>query len=222
MHMKSHSSYRFSYIYHIASVWFLGILLHSIWIVMLLLHLKADKELNVLFVLCIFLQIIGILALLEFYIVLAALDDCTCCTCRKWSLQVLGLQGQQVHLSLHSPAQGLRDFPDVGNHPDPDTGLWQVRPDVTQGWWDVLVIHLNSFFRGTHLLPIFDGNWFLPCGFHHPYTLDSFCTYFVNKYIDHLAHKMLFWRLFSRKYSRWLCDHQPCQDLSQWIMVLES
>ena len=86
---------------------------------MLLLHLKADKELNILFVLHIFLQIIAVLALLEFHIAPAALDDCTCCTCGKWSLQVLGLQGkyslqgQQVHSSLHSPVQGLRDFPDV-------------------------------------------------------------------------------------------------------------
>ena len=86
---------------------------------MLLLHLKADKELNILFVLRIFLQIIAVLALLEFHIALAALDDHTCRTCRKWSLQVLGLQGkyslqgQQVRSSLHSPAQGPRDFPDV-------------------------------------------------------------------------------------------------------------
>ena len=86
---------------------------------MLLLHLKADKELNILFVLHIFLQIIAVLALLEFHIALAALDDRTCRTCGKWSLQVLGLQGkyslqgQQVRSSLHSPAQGPRDFPDV-------------------------------------------------------------------------------------------------------------
>lgn len=86
---------------------------------MLLLHLKADKELNILFVLRIFLQIIAVLALLEFHIALAALDDRTCLTCGKWSLQVLGLQGkyslqgQQVRSSLHSPAQGPRDFPDV-------------------------------------------------------------------------------------------------------------
>ena len=82
---------------------------------MLLLHLKADKELNILFVLHIFLQIIGVLALLEFHIALATLDDHTCCTCGKWSLQVLGLQGQQVCSSLHSPVQGPRDFPDVAN-----------------------------------------------------------------------------------------------------------
>ena len=82
---------------------------------MLLLHLKADKELNILFVLRIFLQIIAVLALLEFHIALAALDDRTCRTCGKWSLQVLGLQGQQVRSSLHSPVQGPRDFPDVSD-----------------------------------------------------------------------------------------------------------
>ena len=83
-------------------------------------------------------------------------------------------------------------FSCIGSHPDPDTGLWKVRPDVTQGQRDVSVIHLDSFFRGTHLLPIFDGDHFLPHGFHHSYTLDSFHTYFVNKCIDNLAHEMLF------------------------------
>ena len=72
---------------------------------MLLLHLKADKELDILFVLCIFLQIIGVLALLEFRIALAAVDDHTCRTFGKWSLQVLGLQGPQ----------GPRDLPDVSS-----------------------------------------------------------------------------------------------------------
>ena len=83
-------------------------------------------------------------------------------------------------------------FSHIGSCPDPNTGLWKVRPKVTQGQWDVSVIHLDSFFRGTHLLPIFDGDHFLPHGFHHSYTLDSFHTYFVNKCIDNLAHEMLF------------------------------
>ena len=42
---------------------------------MLLLHPKADKELNILFVLHIFLQTIGVLALLEFHIALAVLAE---------------------------------------------------------------------------------------------------------------------------------------------------
>ena len=50
---------------------------------MLLLHLEADKELNILFVLCIFLQIIVVLALLEFNIELSELDSHTCHTCVK-------------------------------------------------------------------------------------------------------------------------------------------
>ena len=45
---------------------------------------------------------------------------------------------------------------------------------VMWGHQDLLVIHLNSFFRGTHLLPIFNGDWFLPCGFHQSYTLGCF------------------------------------------------
>ena len=83
-------------------------------------------------------------------------------------------------------------FSRIGNRLDPDTGLWQVKPDVTGAKWDVSVIHLDLFFRGTHLLPIFNGDQFLPHGFHHGYTLDCFHSYFVNKYSDHIAHEMLF------------------------------
>lgn len=83
-------------------------------------------------------------------------------------------------------------FSRIGNRPDPDTGLWRVKPDVTGGKRDVSVIHLDSFFRGTLLLPIFDRDRFLPRHFHHGYTLDSFHSYYVNKYSDHLAHEMLF------------------------------
>ena len=68
-----------------------------------------------------------------------------------------------------------------------------MKPDITQGQQDVLVIHLDSFFRGTHLLPIFDGDQFLHHSFHHSYTLDSFHSHVVNKYIDHLAREMLFY-----------------------------
>ena len=113
---------------------------------MLLLHLKADEELKILFVLHIFLQIIAVLALLKFHIALAALDDCTCRTCGKWSLQVLGLQekyslqGQQVRSSLHSPAQGPRDFPDAeGMCSKPNSSILQASGnhreiDGSQGW----------------------------------------------------------------------------------------
>ena len=83
-------------------------------------------------------------------------------------------------------------FSRVGSHPNPDTGLWKVRPDVTRGTRDVSVIHLDSFYRGAHLLPVFCSGKPLPHGFHHSFTLDSFHSYFVNKYIDHLAHEMVY------------------------------
>ena len=118
---------------------------------MLLLHLKADKELNILFVLHIFLQIIAVLALLEFHIALAALDDRTCRTCGKWSLQVLGLQGkyslqgQQVRSSLHSPAQGPRDFPDVCG--DTEGHYWQLTEPCLCIWAAQWVCHLVQYMH---------------------------------------------------------------------------
>ena len=44
---------------------------------------------------------------------------------------------------------------------------------------------------GTHLLPIF-GDRSVPHNFHYSYTLDAFHSYFVNKYIDHASHEMVF------------------------------
>lgn len=82
-------------------------------------------------------------------------------------------------------------FRTMGNRPDPDTGLWKVKPDMTHGERDMSVLHLDTFLRGAHLLPVF-GSRPIPHNFHYSYTLDSFQSYFVNKYIDHASHEMVF------------------------------
>lgn len=74
---------------------------------------------------------------------------------------------------------------------DPLTGMWIVRPDCTRGSRDKSVVHLDSFLRGAHLIPVYD-KLRLPLNFKHSYSLDAFKAYYVNKYIDHHAYEIAF------------------------------
>lgn len=74
---------------------------------------------------------------------------------------------------------------------DPATGMWVVRPDRTRGRRDKTVIHLDSFLRAAHLIPVY-GNQQMPLDFDHTYSLDSFEEYYVNKYIDHHSYEIAF------------------------------
>lgn len=96
-----------------------------------------------------------------------------------------------VHDGDTYPCALVEWFRKIGRSPDPDTGMWKVKAEVTGGQRDILVLHLDTFLRGAHLLPSF-GTTALPHDLNNTYTLDLFNTYFVNKYIDHLAHEMVF------------------------------
>jgi hypothetical protein len=74
---------------------------------------------------------------------------------------------------------------------DAVTGMWIVRPDPARGRQDRTVLHLDSFLRAAHLVPVF-GNHKLPQDFHFTKTLDAFDAYYVNNYIDHHAHEIVF------------------------------
>ena len=54
------------------------------------------------------------------------------------------------------------------------------------------VIHLDSFLRGAHLLPVFNGAMHLPVDFHFSYTLNVFEAYFVNKYADNQMYELCY------------------------------
>ncbi|KAG6807727.1 hypothetical protein H0H92_006594 [Tricholoma furcatifolium] len=72
-----------------------------------------------------------------------------------------------------------------------DTGMWKVKTDVVRGQRETSVLHLDSFLRGAHLLPVF-GNAHLPKDFHFSYSLDAFDLFYVNKFADHHAHEIAF------------------------------
>lgn len=112
-----------------------------------------------------------------------------------------GMQGLRVvrvklffsftHLDVLYPCTLVEWFSTIGRSPDPDTGMWKVKPEYSTNGRDISVLHLDTFLRAAHLLPVF-GTAPLPLDFHFSYTLDSFHAYFVNKYIDHLAREMAF------------------------------
>ncbi|KAG2140331.1 hypothetical protein BD769DRAFT_1384083 [Suillus cothurnatus] len=75
----------------------------------------------------------------------------------------------------------------VGNAPDPDTGMWMVKPAVSaQNTPHFAIIHIDTIFRAAHLLPVFGTVPLSPSiKFHH--VLDIFKLFYVNKFADHHA-----------------------------------
>lgn len=83
-------------------------------------------------------------------------------------------------------------FEKIGRSPDSATGMWKVRPEEDRcGRRLVTVVHLDSFLRGAHLIPMY-GDDFIPVGFKHTDSLDAFSAFYVNKYVDHHAHEIAF------------------------------
>jgi hypothetical protein len=80
----------------------------------------------------------------------------------------------------------------IGRSPEEQTGMWVVKPETDDnGRRLITVIHVDTILRGAHLLPVF-GNHFLPPRFHYTWSLDSFKSFFVNKYADHHANEIAF------------------------------
>ena len=92
------------------------------------------------------------------------------------------------HLDNHYHCAPIDHFKHVGTRPDPVTGLWKVkRQIVTVGQREVpiqSVIHIDTILHNVHLIPVF-GDGHVPQGLHYKHSLDTFDTFYVNKYADH-------------------------------------
>jgi hypothetical protein len=83
-------------------------------------------------------------------------------------------------------------FETVEDTSDSLTGMWIVQQAYNpQGICPASVIHIDRILQGTHLLPIF-GEDFIPHDLHYTQSLDVFKSFYVNKFIDHHSHKVLF------------------------------
>lgn len=71
--------------------------------------------------------------------------------------------------------------------PDEDTGMWIVEPEVDNDGHRVTdVIHVDSILHAAHLIPCF-GDHEVDVNFHFSSSLDTFSSFYVNKFADHHA-----------------------------------
>lgn len=90
------------------------------------------------------------------------------------------------------PCAFVELFKKIGRSPDSATGMWKVKPKKDRcGNRVISVLHLDSFLRAAHLIPIY-GEEFVSVGFQSSDSLDVFSAFFVNKYADHHAHEIAF------------------------------
>ena len=91
------------------------------------------------------------------------------------------------HSGENFPCALIHWFKVVGNEPDASTGMWMVRPSFYEnGAREASVIHVDTIIRAAHLLPIF-GAEFIPETLTFHDTLDSFRSFYVNRFVDHHA-----------------------------------
>ncbi|KAK0460894.1 uncharacterized protein EV420DRAFT_1619442 [Desarmillaria tabescens] len=96
-----------------------------------------------------------------------------------------------VHEGVTYPCALVQWFKKHGQHADKKTGLWIVKPEVAQGRPVISVIHLDSLFRGAHIIPMY-GTHSVPHRFDYTYSLDCFKAFYVNKYADHHTNEIIF------------------------------
>ena len=97
------------------------------------------------------------------------------------STRMLPLSGKEYQCAL------VHWFSTFGHEPDPDTGMWVVVPDYDgRGYRNVSVIHVG----GAHLSPIFNTSKF-PSSLYYTQSLDYFCAFYINKYINLHAFEVL-------------------------------
>ncbi|KAF8961217.1 hypothetical protein BDZ97DRAFT_1664537, partial [Flammula alnicola] len=97
------------------------------------------------------------------------------------------------HDGVTYPCALVQWFSAVGDAPDEETTMWMVEPDFRGSKRSLEVIHLDTVLRGAHLIGAAGPN-FLPTDamFDFSKSLDSFHTFYVNKYIDYHAHEVAF------------------------------
>jgi hypothetical protein len=96
------------------------------------------------------------------------------------------------HDMVTYPCALVHWFSTVGDTPCDETGMWMVEPDFIGSKHVLGVIHLGTILRGAHLIGA-AGPHFLPeRDFDFSKSLDAFQTFYVNKFIDHHAHEIVF------------------------------
>ena len=97
-----------------------------------------------------------------------------------------------VHDKVTFPCALVSWFSTVGDTPCPDTGMWKVKSDFdATGDRTMSVVHLDKILRNAHLMGV-SGSNFIPLDLKFHNSLDAFREFYVNKYIDHHSHEIIF------------------------------
>lgn len=79
-------------------------------------------------------------------------------------------------------------FSRVENEPDEDTGLWVVEADFNDdGKPDLAIVHVDTIYRASHLMPVYQSSQYLCRSLTMHDTLDVFDKFYVNKFVDYHA-----------------------------------
>ncbi|KAG2084606.1 uncharacterized protein F5147DRAFT_748792 [Suillus discolor] len=99
-----------------------------------------------------------------------------------------GINGMEVSRVLGKtfPCALIHWFKLFANEPNPDTGMWMVRPSfhAESRSRELSIVHVDTIVRACHLLPIFDTH-FTPEHIMLHNILDLWPSFYVNKFMDH-------------------------------------
>ncbi|KDQ05733.1 hypothetical protein BOTBODRAFT_122308, partial [Botryobasidium botryosum FD-172 SS1] len=108
---------------------------------------------------------------------------------KKGAFGALGMQALEVGLLLLCACAVVSN---LGDQPNPDMGLWVIEPAHDDNGSPIaLVVHIHLLVWNAHLMPVF-GSHFVPKSLHFFHSLDAFCSFFVNKYINHQATQLAY------------------------------
>ena len=83
-------------------------------------------------------------------------------------------------------------FSRVGDLPDVHTGMWVVKPDMSDDGENLItIIHLDTIVWACHLILVF-GPQPVSRALSFTDTLDMFTHFYVNKYVDYHAFEVAF------------------------------
>jgi len=96
------------------------------------------------------------------------------------------------HDGIEYPCALVHWFSRVGDLPDDHTGMWIVEPDILDDGENLTaIIHLDTVVRASHLIPVF-GSQRVSRTLSFTDTLDTYTSFYVNKYVDHHAFEIAF------------------------------